>query len=108
MYEEKDLYIVDFSKVEHYVEMHNAIKDGLCFPDYYGQNWDAFWDCLTDFCYEKLNIEFRNVEIVKKLFPTALDKLIGLLTDFKIEYSEDFPEGIDIKFIDDGNIFYID
>jgi hypothetical protein len=25
-----------------------ALGEGLAFPDYYGQNWDAAWDCLTE------------------------------------------------------------
>lgn len=25
-----------------------ALGETLAFPDYYGQNWDAAWDCLTE------------------------------------------------------------
>ena len=37
-------YTIDFSGVEHYLEMHYVIKTSLDFPYYYGCNWD----CLTD------------------------------------------------------------
>ena len=28
--------------------LHAAIARGLCFPDYYGANWNALIDCLSD------------------------------------------------------------
>ena len=29
-------------------EVHECIKRTFGFPEYYGENWDAMWDCLTD------------------------------------------------------------
>lgn len=28
--------------------LHQRIRRTFGFPDYYGENWDAMWDCLTD------------------------------------------------------------
>ncbi len=30
------------------IEMHKQLKTELDFPDYYGENWDALNDCLSD------------------------------------------------------------
>ena len=48
MYESKELYSIDFSNVQYYMEIHNTIKKALDFPDYYGGSLDALWDCLRD------------------------------------------------------------
>ena len=34
-----------FSKME---ELHSYLKKKMKFPDYYGENLDALFDCLTD------------------------------------------------------------
>lgn len=50
-------YTVDFTNVQYYSEMHGIIGKSLDFPDYYGCNWDAFWDCLTDMVGRPVHIE---------------------------------------------------
>ena len=34
-------YKVDFSEIQYYIEIHEALKRDLDFPDYYGGNRDA-------------------------------------------------------------------
>ena len=41
-------YKVDFKDVKHFYEIHEVLKRDLDFPDDYGGNLDALWDCLTD------------------------------------------------------------
>ena len=57
LYEYRDPYIIDFTGVKYYLQIHEIIKEALDFPDYYGKNWDAFWDCLTDMVGDPLHIE---------------------------------------------------
>ena len=42
-----DKYSVDFSKVKYYIEIHEVLKRDLDFPDYYGMNLDALYDCAS-------------------------------------------------------------
>ena len=88
MYQYKDLYVIDFSSVKCYLEMHKVIKDALDFPDYYGQNWSAFWDCLTDMVGDPINIEVRGLEVIERKFNGAVETLINILKDFK-HYNND-------------------
>ena len=41
-------FILDFSKVKRWQDIHKVIKKDLHFPGYYGENLDALWDCLGD------------------------------------------------------------
>ena len=50
MYQYKEKYVIDFTNVKTYLEMHFEIRKALGFPDYYGCNWDAFWDLLWSDC----------------------------------------------------------
>ena len=40
--------ILDFDIPENKKELHEYIADKLEFPEYYGKNLDALYDCLTD------------------------------------------------------------
>ncbi|MGI6754082.1 MAG: barstar family protein [Eubacteriales bacterium] len=39
-------------------EVHKIIKDELDSPDYYGENWYAFWDCLTDMACNPIHMVY--------------------------------------------------
>lgn len=40
--------IIDLKEVHTKEELHNLLSVKLGFPDWYGNNWDAFWDMITD------------------------------------------------------------
>ena len=61
-------YTVDFSKVKYYIEIHEVLKRDLDFPDYYGGNTDALWDCLTDMLGDPSYIELFAFEEVQKRY----------------------------------------
>lgn len=60
-----------------------ALGQALAFPDYYGQNWDAAWDCLTELDWpagEMLTVHLpldTRVEIVE----ADLEVFLELLED---------------------------
>ena len=70
MYNYKEIYTIDFSNVKYYSEVHTVIKEALDFPDYYGENWDAFWDCIVDLATgsKPLNIEIIGLDILERKF----------------------------------------
>ena len=50
-----------FSQCKNADDIHQEIKIKFGFPDWYGENWDALWDCLRDIarCEKKI----REVQI---------------------------------------------
>lgn len=44
--------VLDFSKCRYLGEIHRILKEKFGLPDYYGENWDALWDCLDGLFWE--------------------------------------------------------
>ena len=73
-----DKYIVDFSKVKYYIEIHEALKRDLDLPDYYGGNTDALWDCLTDMLGDPSYIEIVGFDAVQKKYKSEWDSIVKI------------------------------
>ncbi len=43
-----DELVLDLARERSKQALHRLLAQGLGFPDYYGMNWDAFWDCVRD------------------------------------------------------------
>ena len=54
--------------------MHSQLKEKLDFPDYYGENFDALRDCLSDLNIIKtgLVLVFRHLDTIKKQIAHAI------------------------------------
>ena len=37
---------LDFTGCGYLGEIHKVLKESFGLPEYYGENWDALWDCL--------------------------------------------------------------
>ena len=52
--------ILDFTECKYAGTVHKILKEKFGFPEYYGENWDALWDCLR---YMWMDGEVVGVEI---------------------------------------------
>ena len=43
-----DPVLLNLTGCKDWGALHQRIRKTFGFPDYYGENWDAMWDCLTD------------------------------------------------------------
>ena len=43
-----DPVVLDLTGCNDLGDLHQRIRKTFGFPGYYGENWDAMWDCLTD------------------------------------------------------------
>ena len=108
MYQYKGKYTIDFTNVNTYFEMHFAIRDALDFPDYYGCNWDAFWDCLTDMYGDPIHIEIIGLDVIKQKFDDSADKIVEILKRFKHFCDDLFSDDIKIEIVTENTRTIID
>ena len=43
-----DPIVLNLNGCRDWSTLHRRIRETFGFPDYYGENWDAMWGCLTD------------------------------------------------------------
>ena len=99
----KEKYTIDFTNVNYYLEMHAVIWKALDFPDYYGCNWSAFWDCLTDMYGEPIHIEIIGLDVIERRFDDAAKMMVDTLREFKHYEDDEFIDDIQIEIVS-GNI----
>ena len=97
MYEHKEKHTIDFTDVKNFLEMHFVIKEALDFPDYYGCNWDAFWDCITDFIDSRgLDLEIIGLDKIYSEFKEDIDIFIKILKRLKHIYNDEYVDVVKI------------
>ena len=88
-------YIIDFTEVNYYLEMHAVIWHAFEFPDYYGCNWSAFWDCLKDMYGEPIHIEIIGLEDQHRIkSTTSQGTLLRINIAKKRHAAWDNPSGV--------------
>lgn len=41
---------LDLTGCKYWDDLHNRIRKAFGFPEWYGENWDAFWDLMWSEC----------------------------------------------------------
>ncbi len=97
MYNHKEKYILDFSGVKTWIDIHAIIEKEFDFPDYYGANWDAFWDCITDFIDSRgLDLEIIGLDKIYSEFKEDVDIFVDTLKDLKHIYNDEYVDVVKI------------
>lgn len=99
MYEFKELYTIDFSKVKYYMEIHPIIQRALDFPEYYGGSLDALWDCLTDMVGRPVHVEIIGLEVIKRKFGNYAKELVDTFGEFKHYDNDKYSHEIQIEIV---------
>ncbi len=76
-------------------EIHQRIKKAFDFPDFYGENWDAFWDLLWSEC-DADRIVVRGEEAVSEKLKPSVAMINEILQELK-EHRAKFDEQIEIE-----------
>ena len=79
--------IVDLTDCKYISELHQRFQKALEFPDYYGKNLDAFWDCISIDCDVDFVTVIGSKSLPYDLKPT-MEKIADLLEQNKQEWAD--------------------
>ncbi|MBP2100007.1 barstar family protein [Enterococcus rivorum] len=81
----KDITI-DLKGVSTKEKLQILLKQNLDFPDYYGENWDAFWDTITGLVELPEKITFEHWLDIEKTITIEANTLKEMLNNFNKKY----------------------
>ena len=91
-----NLFILDFSEIKTVLGLHQYLKKVFDLPDYYGNNMDALWDCLSCCYNESTTIELRNLDVLRKRLEHTAQTMVEVFQDLHDE------DGVIIKIIEES------
>ena len=88
--EQEKIITLDLTGCKFLGEIHQRIKKAFGFPDFYGENWSAFWDLLWSEC-DANKVVIVGEETVSKELKPSVETMNGILQELKedrIKYGE--------------------
>lgn len=82
------LIVIDLSRATDNNSLHGILAQALHFPDWYGRNWDAFWDAITALVELPLTLHLEGWSEFEQRMPKESRMLMHLLE----EMSRDMPQ----------------
>ena len=77
---------LDLSAVRTAKDFHKTLKEKLGFPEFYGMNWDAFWDAITGLVELPDEIQIFGWDNVMEHLPEEAAIFQEIFVRFSIEY----------------------
>ncbi|WP_105978854.1 barstar family protein [Bacillus paralicheniformis] len=83
-----DEIILDGDKFRTLDGLHKTLKERLDFPDYYGENLNALWDCLTGWIERPVTIIWRDFEKSKSYLGYSADEVLEVFKEAQEELGD--------------------
>lgn len=80
--------IIDGSLIKDEKSFHDVVANVFSFPDYYGRNLDAFWDCISGAIDTDILVVWKNHKASEAVLGDKFESIIGLFKDLRQEYPE--------------------
>ena len=86
---------LDLTGCKYLGEIHQRIKKAFDFPDFYGENWDAFWDLLWSECDADKIVIMGGKTVSEELRP-SVKMIYKILKEFQ-EHCAKYDEQVEIE-----------
>ena len=73
--------ILDFTGCKYLGEIHKVLKERFGFPDYYGENLDALWDCLRYYCKDRRYVYIKGTDTLPEELKGYMTKVMEIFDD---------------------------
>ncbi|MFF3845719.1 barstar family protein [Streptomyces sp. NPDC002328] len=83
-----DPLVIDLTEVRSAEELQRLLQQELLFPDFYGRNWNAFWDAITGLVELPYDLTFTGWPTFSTALPPEARQLRRLLDDYLSEYGK--------------------
>ena len=80
--------VIDGTAIHSREELHSALASTLEFPDYYGKNLSALWDCLTGWVSTPLTVVWENYQETHQALGDYAEKVVELFFDASKEVGD--------------------
>jgi ribonuclease inhibitor len=87
----RELVEIDVTSLRDAQELHRLLQSALHFPDWYGQNWDAFWDAITGFVSMPRTLKIVGWSSLATHLPRDAQLLRQCLTDMMAQHPKEAP-----------------
>jgi RNAse (barnase) inhibitor barstar len=81
---------IDVSEVSDERSLHLLLMRELDFPEFYGMNWDAFWDAITGLVSIPDHVRFLGWDQLAAGVPRGAAMLRRALDDYQATYRPEF------------------
>lgn len=97
--ENKKVIKLDLTGCKYLGEIHEKIREAFDFPEWYGQNWSAFWDLLRSEC-DANKVEILGEATLSKEFNWHINKMHEILQRLVDQCIDDPNDSFEYKIID--------
>ncbi|MCA8276326.1 barstar family protein [Burkholderia sp. AU30280] len=77
---------IELGDIESTAQLHMRLMERLNFPDWYGRNWDAFWDAITALVDMPLVLRLKGWPEFERRFPRDAQLMSDCLRNMAQQY----------------------
>ena len=88
--------VLDLTGCKSLWDIHEQIRKAFDFPEWYGKNWDAFWDLLRTEC-DANTVIIKGEHTIPKEYKKNLEILHSCLDDL-IEFRKEYANYFNVPF----------
>ncbi|MFF9691260.1 barstar family protein [Streptomyces sp. NPDC014623] len=86
---------IEVASVANEDELHRLLQREFDFPDFYGRNWNAFWDAVSGLVFIPEHVRFMGWELLAERVPGGAT----MLTDCLDRYRDLYRPGLRVEYL---------